>query len=125
VALLCQGLSGLQLEEVLEVGRAAGLDAGSAARPPPQGGRRPGTRARRHPPHVCAPAQVSGPELQRQLLAVLGRGLLGSGRSNGLGAMLEAARKRARAAADPASLASFPSLRITAAELTPQVKGRR
>ncbi|GFR43191.1 hypothetical protein Agub_g4183, partial [Astrephomene gubernaculifera] len=64
--------------------------------------------------------QVSPSLLQQQLSGALGRGLLAPGRTGGVANMLEAAKKRVRVLALPHTLAAFPSLRITAGQLSPQ-----
>nr|ADF43159.1 NIC7m [Chlamydomonas reinhardtii] len=74
----------------------------------------------------CTPEevmQVSASQVQQRLSRVLGRSVLPPGRANGLGNMLESARKRAALAAAAAAgrrLDVFPSLLITADALTPQ-----
>ncbi|KAG2486160.1 hypothetical protein HYH03_015124 [Edaphochlamys debaryana] len=63
---------------------------------------------------------LPGAELAAAAAAVAGPGAAGGGRGGGMAAMLEAALRRGRAAADPGSAGAFPSLRITADALTPQ-----
>ena len=82
---------------------------------------------RRDPHPSPPPPQVSASQVQQRLSRVLGRSVLPPGRANGLGNMLESARKRAALAAAAAAgrrLDVFPSLLITADALTPQVLGR-
>ncbi|KXZ55348.1 hypothetical protein GPECTOR_3g479 [Gonium pectorale] len=58
--------------------------------------------------------------LQQLLLGSLGAAAVAPSRSGGLANMLEAAKKRVRLLAAPATMATFPSLRITADVLEPQ-----
>lgn len=73
------------------------------------------------PPYPRRAPQVPSSFLQQQLVPALGPGVLTPGRTNGAANMVEAMKKRARLLAAPHTMAVFPSLRITADSLTPQV----